>query len=55
MENVVQPLAKSIFISLGLTAAISTADAEIHKKSLGSGTTTLIMSNEEMEEIIKIF
>ena len=55
MENVVQPLAKSIFISLGLTAAISTADAEIHKKFLGSGTTTLIMSNEEMEEIIKIF
>ena len=31
MENVVQPLAKSIFISLGLTAAISTADAEIQK------------------------
>ena len=55
MENVVQPLAKSIFISLGLTASISTADAEIHKKFLGSGTTTLIMSNEEMEEIIKIF
>ena len=52
MKNVIQPLAKSVVIPLGLTAAA--ADAEIHKNILGSGTTTLIISNDEMEDIIKI-
>ena len=51
MENVVKPLAKSVLIPLGLTAAASTADTGIHKKILGSGTTTLIISNDEMEDI----
>ena len=32
MESVVQPLAKSVLISLGLTAVASAADAGIHKK-----------------------
>ena len=51
-------------IPLGLTAAASAADAGIHKKVLGSGhnrpsssashNTTLIISNDEMEDIIKI-
>ena len=27
---------------------------EIHKKILGSGNTTLIISNDKMEDIIKI-
>ena len=54
MKNVIQPLAKSVLIPLGLTAAASAADAGIHKKILGSGTTTLIISNDEMEDIIKI-
>ena len=55
MKNVFKPLAKSVLISLRLTAAVSTADAGIHKKILGSGTTTtLIISNDEMEDIIKI-
>ena len=54
MKNVIKPLAKSILIPLGLTAAASAADAGIHKKILGSGTTTLIISNDEMEDIIKI-
>ena len=53
MKNVIKPLAKSVLISLGLTAAASAADAGIHKKILGSGTT-IIMSNDEMEDIIKI-
>ena len=39
---------------MGLTAAVSAADAGIHKKILGSGTTTLIISNEEMNDIMKI-
>ena len=33
MKNVIKPLAKSVLISLGLTAAASPADAGIHKKS----------------------
>ena len=45
IKNVIQPLAKSVFIPLGLTAAASASDAGIHKKILGSGTTTLIISN----------
>ena len=54
MKNVTKPLAKSVLIPLGLTAAASAADAGIHKKILGSGNTTLIISNNEIEDIIKI-
>ena len=32
MKNVIDPLAKSVLIPLGLTAAASAADAGIHKK-----------------------
>ena len=39
---------------LGLTAAAAAADAGIHTKILGSGTTTRIISKEEMEDIMKI-
>ena len=52
MKNLIKPLAKSALIPLGLTT--SAADAGIHKKILGSVTTTLIISNNEMEDIIKI-
>ena len=55
LKNVIKPLVKSVLIPFGLTAAASAADAGIHKKILGSGnTTTLIISNNEMEDIIKI-
>ena len=51
----IKPLAKSVLIPLGLTAAASAADAGIHKKILGSGNmTTLIISNDEIYDIIKI-
>ena len=53
IKNVVKPLAKSALIPLGLTAATSAADAGIHKKILGSGNTTLIISNEEINDVIK--
>ena len=33
MKSVIQPLAKSILILLGLTAEASAADAGVHKKS----------------------
>ena len=39
---------------LGLTAASSAIDAGVQKKIYSSGTTTLIISNEEMNDIIKI-
>ena len=55
IKNVIKPLAKSVLIPLGLTAAASAADAGIHKKILGSGNMTrLIISNDEIEDIIKI-
>ena len=54
MKNILKPLAKSVLIPLGLTAAASVADAGIHKKILCSRTTTLVISNEEMEDIVKI-
>ena len=54
IKNVIKPLAKSVLIPLGLTAAVSAADAGIHKKILGSGNATLIISHNEMEGIIKI-
>ena len=38
---------------LGVTAAASAIDAGIQKKIHGSGTTTLIFSNEEMNFIMK--
>ena len=44
-----KPLAKSVLIPSGLTAAASAADAGIHKKILGSGhDTALIISNNEI-------
>ena len=52
--NVLKPLAKSILIPLGLTAAASATDAAIHKKMFGSGNTTLIILNKEMNDIMKI-
>ena len=48
IKNVIKPLAKSVLIPSGLTAAESAADAGIHKKILGSGNTTLIISNDEI-------
>ena len=55
IKNVIKPLAKSVLIPLGLTAAASAADAGIHKKILGSGNNiTLIISNDEINDIIKI-
>ena len=54
IRNVLKPLAKSILILLGLMAATSPTDAAIHKKMFGSGFTTLIISNEEMSDIMKI-
>ena len=53
MKNVLKPLAKSVLIPLGLTAAGSETHATIRKKIVGSAITTLIISNEEMFDIMK--
>ena len=52
--KVAVPLAKNILAPLGITAAASAIDAEIQKKIHGSGTTTLIISNEEINDIMRI-
>ena len=53
MKNVLKPLAKSVLILLGLTAAASAQDAAIQEKIFGSDMTTLITSKEQMNEIMK--
>ena len=55
--KVAVPLANNILAPLGITAAASAIDAEIQKKIHGSGrpsSTTLIVSNKEMNNIMKI-
>ena len=46
LKSVIKPLGL-----LGLTAASSAIDAGVQKKIYGSGTTTLVISNEEMNDI----
>ena len=54
MKNVLKPLGKSVLIPLGLIAAAAATDAAIHKKMFGSGFTTLTISDEETNDIMKI-
>ena len=54
MKRVLTPLAKNVLLRFGLSAAMSATDAVIQKKIHGSGTTALTISNEEMEDIMKI-
>ena len=51
--NVLKPLAKIVLIPLGLTAEASATDEAIPQKMFGSGVTTSIIWNEEMNDIIK--
>ena len=52
--KVAVPLVKNILVPLVITAAASAVDASIQKKIHGSGTTSLTISNEEMNYIMKI-
>ena len=47
-------MAKNILAPLGITAAASVIDAGMQTKIHASGTTTLIISNKEMNDIMKI-
>ena len=54
LMKVAMPLVKNVLAPLGLSAAMSAIDGSIKKKMLGSGATTLIISNDEMGDILKI-
>ena len=55
MKSVIKRLGKTFLVPLGLTAGASATDAGIYKKILGSGySTTLIISNDGMEDVLKI-
>ena len=54
MKNALKPLAKSLLIPLGLTAAASATDAVIQKKIFRSVMMTIVVSNEEMDDTMKI-
>ena len=54
LMKVAVPLAKYILAPLGIKAAASASDAGIQKKIHGSGATTLIISNKERNDIMKI-
>ena len=54
LMKVAVPLAKNILAPLGITATVSAIDARIQKKIHGSRTTTLIIPNEEINDIMKI-
>ena len=54
LMRVAVPLAKNVLAPLGISAAMSAIDGIIKKKMLGSGMTTLIISNDEMNDILKI-
>ena len=49
LKSVIKPLGL-----LGLTVASSAIDAGVQKKIYGSGKTILVISNEEMDDIMKI-
>ena len=47
-------LAKNVLAPFGITAVASAIDAGIQKRIHGSESTTSIISNEEMNDIVKI-
>ena len=54
MKKVLRTLAISALISLSLASAAPATDAAVYKKEFESGVTTLIISIEEMNDIMKI-
>ena len=54
LMKVAMPSAKNVLAPLRLSAAMSAIDGSIKRKMLGSGATTLIISNDEMDDILEI-
>ena len=53
MKYVLKSLAEIVLIPLGLKASATATDAAIQNKIYESGTTVLVISNEEMEDTVK--
>ena len=53
MKSALTLLTKSVFIPVGLKGAASETDAAVQKK-YGPGTKPLIISNKEIDDIMKI-
>ena len=49
--NVIKPLAKSVLIPSGLTAAASETDVAIHKKMFESSVTTLTIFQKKLKSL----
>ena len=54
LMKVAIPLAKNILVPLKITAAASAIDARIQNNMHGFGTTPLIISNKEMNDVMEI-
>ena len=54
LMKVAVPVAKNMLGPLGIIAAVSAINGELKKKNHVSGTATLIVSNTEMNDMIKI-
>ena len=54
MKNVRKPLTKSVLKTLVLAAETAATDATTQKENVGPGMTTLTISYEEMNDIMKI-
>ena len=54
IKNVLKPLVKSVLLALKVIAEASETDVASHRKMFASGITTLIISNKEMNYIMKI-
>ena len=52
--NVFKTLVKSVLVPLGLKVAASATDTAIRKKMFGSDTKTLVFSNEDLNDMMKI-
>ena len=54
MKNELKPLAKNVLIPIESTAVVSATDAAINKKMFRWSVTMLTISNNEMNDIMKI-
>ena len=55
LMKIAAALAKNVLAPLAVATAMSVIDGAIQKKIHGSGTTTLIISDKEVNSLIKIF
>ena len=54
MKNVLTSIDENVSVVLVLTVAVSAIDATTQNKILELGITTLIISNKELQDIMKI-